>query len=148
MKITDHIVLLARDVPVGLLNRRIWTKTQSEWKTFGVVGVYGHWGKVGGGYVCPTILFETCGWMNLLTETTPYSGKLVLRGDDQAISEDGFEEMVLDLQLKCSERNVFEIPLKIVQELAKRSLAKRGQWHATSFVLPFEWHKDKCKRVI
>ena len=65
-----------------------------------------------------------------------------------AIGGDVFEETVLDLQLDGDEKNVFEIPLKVVQVLEKKSIEKYGRGHAPSFVLPFKWLKTKCKRVI
>lgn len=149
MKIVDYIILLARDVPVKLPDGARWTETQSEWKTWGVIGVHGHWNKAEGGYVCPMILYEPRGWMNVAREESSfYSRSIVIRDDKDAIGGDVFEETVLDLQLDGDEKNVFEIPLKVVQDLEKKSIEKYGRWHATSFVLPFKWLKTKCRRVI
>ena len=72
----------------------------------------------------------------------------MLREDKDAIYGDFFEEVVLKLQLDGTERNVFEIPQKVLQVLEKKSIEKNGRWNATSFVLPFKWLKTKCKRII
>ena len=149
MKIVDHIILLARDVPVKLPDRSRWIETQSEWKTWGVIGVHGNWRKAEGGYVCPMILYEPRGWMNIAREESSfYSRTVVIRDDEDAIGGDIFEETILDLQLDGDEKNVFEIPLKVVQILEKKSIEKNGRWNATSFVLPFKWLKTKCRRVL
>lgn len=157
MKIVHDIVLLARDVPIRLPYGLRWTETQSEWKTWGVIGVHGHWNKAESGYgnkaesgyVCPMILYEPRGWMNVAREESPfYNRTVVIRDDKDAISGDVFEETVLNLQLDGDEKNVFEIPLKVVQILEKKSIEKYGRLHATSFVLPFKWLKTKCRRVI
>lgn len=148
MKIVDHIVLLARDVPIKLPCGSRWTETQSEWKTWGVIGVHGIWRKAEGGYVCPMIQYEPLAWMNVAREErTICSRSIVLRDDKDVIAGDLLEEIILKLQLDGDEKNVFEIPLKVVQDLEK-SIEKYGKWHATSFVLPFKWLKTKCRRVI
>lgn len=149
MKIVHHIVLLARNVPVKLPERARWTDTQSEWKTWGVIGVHGYWNKAEGGYVCPMIQYETCAWMNIAREeSTFYSSSIVPRDDKDAIYGNIFEEVVLELQLDGTERNVFEIPLKVAKDLEERAVKKYGRWQATSFVLSFKWLKTKCKRVL
>lgn len=149
MKIVDHIVLLTRDVPIKLPNGLRWTETQSEWKTWGVIGVHGYWRKAEGGYVCPMIRYEPCAWMNVAKDESRICGRsIVPRDDKDAIYGNLFEEVVLELQLDGTERNVFEIPLKLVSDLEKRALKQYRPWHAISFVLPFKWLKTKCKRVI
>lgn len=149
MKIVDHIVLLARNVPIKLPVGTMYSDTKSEWRTWGVVGVYGHWRKAEGGYVCPMIQYEPCAWMNIARkENTSCNGPIVLRDDNGAIAGDLFEEVVLKLQLENIEKNVFEIPLKFVKVLEDQALKKHGPWHATSFVLPFKMLKTRCKRII
>lgn len=148
MKIVDSIVLLAKDVPIKLPYDRVWNDTKNEWKTFGVVGIHGRWSKAEGGYVGPMLLFEARGWMNIASTVSDYSYEIAAREDKDAIYGDLFEEVVLALQLDGTERNVFEIPLKLVSDLEKRALKQYGPWHASSFVLPFKWLKTKCRRVI
>jgi hypothetical protein len=140
MKIVDYIVLLARNVPIKLPVGATWSDTQSDWKTWEVIGVRGIWNKSEGGYCCPMILSQECGWMNVAHS---YNGRLEIR-DDNEIVGDSFEKIILDLQLK-GEKNVFEIPLKTIKVLEERA-TKHGR--ALSFVLPFKILKSSCKRII
>jgi hypothetical protein len=141
VKIVDNIVLLARNVPIKLPGGATWSDTQSDWRTWEVIGVHGIWNKSEGGYCCPMILSRECGWMNVAQSC---NGRLEIRDDNNAIVGDSFEENILDLQLK-GEKNVFEIPLKIIKVLEERA-TKRGR--ALSFVLPFKTLKSSCKRII
>lgn len=149
MKIVDNIVLLARDVPIKLPAGATWIDTKSEWRIWAVVGVHCSWRKAEGGYVCPMIQYEPRAWMNVAREESTFcSRSIVPRDDKDAIYGNLFEEVVLALQLDGSERNVFEIPLKVARDLEERAVKQYGRWQATSFVLPFKWLKTKCRRII
>ena len=154
MKIPEEILLLCKDVKVyNPVLYKAWPKPPSsfvgrsgetlESKMFNYVGVRGRWHKPLRVFEVFALLNPQFGWRNIYDVS--FSRCNVK--DGWIGSENGtLEEVAIKLEL-AGEKNVFEIPHKLVQELETKEEKSVGQDGAYFFMLSFKDLREKCKRI-
>ena len=151
MKIPQEILLLCKNVRVYAPAYCTFNDIFGEdvySKMFKCVGAKGRWMPIKRAFIVDAILHPYFSWQRIFSRSTSSNGAFSykLREDAVALEDGIYEELLMKLEL-AGNKNVFEIPQKVVKMLEDASVKEVEYNAANFFMLSFKQLKEKCKKI-